>query len=142
MAQVRIVAGLIFGLVLHAICLAAPAPATIRFDAASKVFRLDAAGTTYAFGINGQNELQTIYWGSAIAMDDSLPEAALSTGAATFDPPSSTNPKEYAAWGAGLYVEPDTPVVASGSYWMAHGIDMELRGDFQAAAFRFDATDR
>jgi alpha-galactosidase len=30
---------------------------------------------------------------------------------------------------------PDTPTQASGSYWMHHGVDVELRGDFQAAAF-------
>jgi alpha-galactosidase len=29
----------------------------------------------------------------------------------------------------------DTPAVASGAYWMHRGIDVELRGDFQAAAF-------
>jgi alpha-galactosidase len=34
----------------------------------------------------------------------------------------------------------DSPAVASGSYWMSHGVDVELRGDFQAAAFRFDSV--
>jgi alpha-galactosidase len=29
----------------------------------------------------------------------------------------------------------DTPTQASGAYWMQHGIDVDLRGDFQAAAF-------
>ncbi len=33
----------------------------------------------------------------------------------------------------------DTPATASGSYWMSHGVDVDLRGDLQAAAFRFDA---
>jgi alpha-galactosidase len=28
-----------------------------------------------------------------------------------------------------------TPAIASGAYWMHHGLDVELRGDFQAAAF-------
>jgi alpha-galactosidase len=34
----------------------------------------------------------------------------------------------------------DTPSVASGAWWMNHGLDMdqEFRGDFQAAAFRLD----
>jgi alpha-galactosidase len=36
----------------------------------------------------------------------------------------------------------DTPDVASGSYWLAHGIDPALRGDFQAAAFRFDVESK
>lgn len=36
----------------------------------------------------------------------------------------------------------DTPASATGSYWMSHGVDVVLRGDFQAAAFRFDAAGR
>ena len=32
----------------------------------------------------------------------------------------------------------DSPAIASGSYWMSHGVDVNLRGDFQAAAFRFE----
>ena len=31
-----------------------------------------------------------------------------------------------------------TPVVASGAWWMNHGVDLALRGDFQGAAFRLD----
>lgn len=31
-----------------------------------------------------------------------------------------------------------TPVVASGAFWMNAGIDILLRGDFQAAAVTFD----
>ncbi|HZU10530.1 MAG TPA: GH36 C-terminal domain-containing protein, partial [Pseudacidobacterium sp.] len=30
------------------------------------------------------------------------------------------------------------PESASGSYWMDHGVDLNLRGDFQATAFRLD----
>ncbi len=33
---------------------------------------------------------------------------------------------------------PGTPARASGGWWMNHGIQLELRGDFQAAAFRLD----
>jgi alpha-galactosidase len=35
---------------------------------------------------------------------------------------------------------PGTPAVASGAWWMNHGLDMdqEFRGDFKAAAFRLD----
>ena len=29
----------------------------------------------------------------------------------------------------------DTPTTASGAYWMERGIDVEMRGDFQASAF-------
>lgn len=33
---------------------------------------------------------------------------------------------------------PDTPEAASGAWWMNHGIQLDLRGDFQAAAFHLD----
>ena len=45
---------------------------------------------------------------------------------------------EYAlAWIEGK-ASPDTPASASGAWWMRHGIQPELRGDFQAAAFHLD----
>jgi alpha-galactosidase len=31
--------------------------------------------------------------------------------------------------------ETATPLVASGAFWMEHGVDLNLKGDFQAAAF-------
>jgi alpha-galactosidase len=34
----------------------------------------------------------------------------------------------------------DTPDSASGAYWMHRGVDVELRGDFQAAAFTLERT--
>ena len=34
----------------------------------------------------------------------------------------------------------DAPEVASGSYWMNHGINVLLRGDFQAAGVVLEAT--
>jgi alpha-galactosidase len=33
---------------------------------------------------------------------------------------------------------PGTPEIASGSWWMHHGLQLDLRGDFQACAFRLD----
>jgi alpha-galactosidase len=33
---------------------------------------------------------------------------------------------------------PGTPASASGAWWMRHGLRLDLRGDFQAAAFRLD----
>jgi alpha-galactosidase len=34
----------------------------------------------------------------------------------------------------------DTPETASGAYWMSHGLDIDLIGDFSAAAFRLEKT--
>jgi alpha-galactosidase len=33
---------------------------------------------------------------------------------------------------------PDTPESASGAWWMRHGLQLDLQGDFQAAAFQLD----
>jgi alpha-galactosidase len=33
------------------------------------------------------------------------------------------------------------PAIASGVYWMQHGVDVDLRGDFQAAAFTFEISE-
>ena len=33
---------------------------------------------------------------------------------------------------------PGTPESASGDWWMHHGINLELKGDYQAAMFRLD----
>jgi alpha-galactosidase len=33
-----------------------------------------------------------------------------------------------------------TPTEASGTYWMKYGVDLELRDDFQAAAFTLERT--
>ncbi len=33
---------------------------------------------------------------------------------------------------------PETPTTATGAWWMNHGLNLELRGDFQAAAFHLD----
>jgi len=35
-------------------------------------------------------------------------------------------------------LQPGTPEEASGAYWMSRGVDLMLRGDFQAAAIVFD----
>ena len=42
------------------------------------------------------------------------------------------------AWAGKLAAE--TPQQASGAYWMHHGVDIDLRGDFQAAAFTLTRT--
>jgi alpha-galactosidase len=35
-----------------------------------------------------------------------------------------------------------SPAVASGAFWMQHGVDLDLRGDFQAAAFTLEPVAR
>src|SRR6476620_5972027 len=47
----------------------------IRYNAGDKVFRIDAAGVTYAFGVNERSELQPIYWGQRLGANDALAPA-------------------------------------------------------------------
>ena len=42
----------------------------IRYDAADWLFRIDAGKITYAFGVNGDGGLQTLYWGARLAVND------------------------------------------------------------------------
>ena len=86
--------------------LMAQKPADIHFDAASKVFRIDAGDVTYAFGINNVDELQPVYWGRQLSSTDKFPPTLTKPEAAAFDSSTTTTPNEYAGWGGGLYVEP------------------------------------
>jgi alpha-galactosidase len=37
-------------------------------------------------------------------------------------------------------ISADTPAIASGAFWMQRGVDVDLRGDFQAAAFTLETV--
>lgn len=84
----------------------AQGPSDIHFDEASKVFRIDAGGVTYAFGINNLNELQPVYWGGQVGGEDKFPAPLSKPDAASFDSTVTTTPNEYVGWGGGLFVEP------------------------------------
>ena len=81
-------------------------PPTVGFDQASKVFRLDGDGVSYAFGVNPRGEVQQLYWGGRLGAADSFPQAQPMPEWASFDASYSTTPQEYAGWGGGLFVEP------------------------------------
>jgi alpha-galactosidase len=78
----------------------------IHFDGAAKVFRIDAGGVTYAFGVNNVGALQPVYWGGQLSSEDKFPATLAKPEAASFDSSTTTTPNEYAGWGAGLFVEP------------------------------------
>ena len=84
--------------------------ATIRFDVATRVFRIDAADTSYVFGVNENQQLQSLYWGKRLGANDSFPTAKAMPESAAFDPPITTTPHEFVGWGVGLYVEPDLKI--------------------------------
>ena len=85
-------------------------PARVGFDSASKVFRLDGASASYAFGVNPRGELQQIYWGGRLGENDAIAQPQPMREWASFDSPYSNTPQEYAGWGAGLFVEPSLKI--------------------------------
>lgn len=89
--------------------IAAPA-AAISFDAATRVFRIDAADTTYVFGINEHKQLESLYWGQRLGAGDKFPAAKPMPAVASFDASTTTTPHEFVGWGGVLYVEPDLKI--------------------------------
>jgi alpha-galactosidase len=104
----------ILSLASAATLLSLPAPAqsadAIRYNAGDKIFRIDAAGVTYAFGVNERGELQPVYWGQRLGEKDALAPAHIVMEVASFDLTSTTTPQEFPGWGAGLYVEPSLKI--------------------------------
>ena len=85
-------------------------PPLIRYNAHSHVFRIDAAGITYLFGVNENGEIQSLYWGQRVGADDPFPSPCSLPGHASFDPSVNATPQEFVAWGDGLYVCPDLKI--------------------------------
>jgi alpha-galactosidase len=81
-----------------------------HYDDSTRVFRIDAAAETYAFGVNASGELQSIYWGGRLLASDPLPAAHTETEVPPFESPVAVNPQEYAGWGGGLYLEPSLKI--------------------------------
>ncbi|WP_338039720.1 alpha-galactosidase [Luteibacter yeojuensis] len=77
-----------------------------RYDAAHRVFRLDAGDVTYAMGVNADGILQTLYWGARLAPDDPLGPAVPAPERSSFDPAGSLTPQEYAGWGGAMTATP------------------------------------
>jgi len=80
--------------------------ASPRYDAAHRVFRLDAGGVTYAMGVNADGMLQTIYWGERLPVDDPLGPAVPAPERSSFDPAGALTPQEYAGWGGAMTATP------------------------------------
>jgi alpha-galactosidase len=85
----------------------------IRFDSASRVFRLDAADASYVMGINDHEQLQTLYWGKRLPAEETFPATKASDSLSSFDMSVNTTPQEFAGWGGGLFVEPNLKITFS-----------------------------
>jgi alpha-galactosidase len=85
----------------------AQAPAHISFDAQTRVFRIDGGESTYAFGVNPEGALETIYWGGRLQPSDPLPPAnSAASTLSSFETGNGIAPQEFGGSGAGMLVEP------------------------------------
>jgi alpha-galactosidase len=83
----------------------APSDRSVRFVPASKIWILETDHTSYVFGINEQNALQSLYWGKKITRDqDFAPARTLEAYA--FESPEGMTNEEYPGWGGMRYTEP------------------------------------
>lgn len=79
--------------------------AQARYDADTRIFRLDGGAVTYAFKVNGTGILQSVYWGKRLPDNAPLAAPELS-GLSGFDVATNVVPQEFAGQGGGLYAEP------------------------------------
>ena len=84
--------------------------AHIRYDARTRIFRIDGASVTYVFGVNQNGELQSLYWGGELGASDTFPSPRAYPPLASFDPSIDTTPQEFIGWGGGLYAVPDLKI--------------------------------
>jgi alpha-galactosidase len=82
------------------------ATASASYDAARQVFRLDGGAVTYAFGVNKQGALESVYWGPQLQPGDPLSKPAAVGRAFEMD----DTPQEFAGWGGGLQAEPSLKI--------------------------------
>jgi len=98
-------AGLCLGVILTFSTVAASAD-SIRYDASSKSFELEAGSVSYVFGINERGELQTLHWGGRLADGEVLPAASVGRDRSSFEPTTNLVQQEYPGWGSAFYSEP------------------------------------
>jgi alpha-galactosidase len=87
---------------------------SIEYRPDAKLWVIQAGNFTYAIGVDERNWLQSLYWGPRIDRAGDIRAAHSLPERAAFDLPSTTTPQEYAAWGAGLYTEPDLKATFAG----------------------------
>ncbi|UJB18788.1 MULTISPECIES: alpha-galactosidase [Lysobacter] len=85
--------------------IADPALASVRYDAQTRVFRLDGGRVTYAFAINDAGQLQAVYFGGQLGDGDRLGPVKALPGHASFDLSASVTPQEFPAQGGGIFSE-------------------------------------
>jgi alpha-galactosidase len=94
------------GLLAGAAGWSSSAAAGARYDDKTKVFRLDGGDVTYAFGVNAQGQVQSLYWGGRLADGDEPGRPVSLRDHSSVDLSTSVTPQEFPAQGGGMFVEP------------------------------------
>ncbi len=94
----------------HGVARGDDASVPIRYNAQTHVFRIDATGMSYVFGVNEKGELQSLYWGQRLGADDPFSRPHSVPGHSSFDLPVNAIPQEFVGWGGGLYSVPDLKI--------------------------------
>ncbi|MDE1175729.1 MAG: alpha-galactosidase [Edaphobacter sp.] len=81
-------------------------PAEIRAIPGRIEWVLSGGNMSYVVGINDEKMPQSVYFGRRLSESAVPPVAGMRPGWASFETPMTTTPLEYAAWGAGLALEP------------------------------------
>ncbi|HTU46155.1 MAG TPA: alpha-galactosidase [Bryobacteraceae bacterium] len=104
---------------------------TVQFSEARKVWLITTAHSSYAMGVDGQGELQHLYWGGPLWRIDDVPAAVEKREISSFDPHQMYENEEYPGWGGPRYYEPALKVTrADGDRDLVlHYVSHAARGD-------------
>ncbi len=93
-------------LLLTALPVLARGEVPIRYIDSAKVWILSGGETSYVFGVNQRDELQSIYWGKRVWRDQDWTAAKSYPQWDGVDPSTNTTPEEYPGWGGLRFFEP------------------------------------
>ena len=104
---------------------------TIQYSEVHKVWLITTQHSSYAMGVDGQGELQHLYWGGPLWRIDDVPAAVEKHEISSFDPHQMYEDEEYPGWGGARYYEPALKITrADGDRDLVlHYASHEIRGD-------------
>ena len=119
---------------------------TIQYSEVHKIWLITTQHSSYAMGVDGQGELQHLYWGGPLWRIDDVPAAIEKHEISSFDPHQMYEDEEYPGWGGARYYEPalkitradgDRDLVLHYASHEIHGDELEIklkdiRDDIQA----------
>jgi alpha-galactosidase len=79
---------------------------SISYHGEKRLWILEAKNTSYVIGLDEENNLQNVYWGTKLAYVEDYKTADFKKGHSSFDAREGFANMEYPAWGGLLYSEP------------------------------------